>query len=593
MADVTFATKGQAEILAAQEAVRQKALETKQEFEAGAKATGAWDAAVMKLKGQAEGALRSVATEQEKIVDQIAKIKEAQEKGLIPPAEAEEAVKRLRQEWINVDEATLKAAEAAEQTKKETAELAAEHGRLKSTAETALRSIQTEEERIVEQIEAIEAAMEEGLIPPDEAEPGIKKLRERLDEVEGSATKASKVFAKAFDPHDLLKWAAGFVSVKALIGEVRDEFEDLQTAVDRRIQLFLAPKERAKKLSTDVEDANKDAEQAEERVRTAKEQLAFARQTAEQQLREHDERRQEQERDLTKQLSQAESDLAEAQAKETRDAAEAAQRHQRQLEDAQRDAQRAREDLAKTHGDGRRGAVRQVDDAERRLQELQAAGSGREPSSAVRSLQRQIEELRSKLLDLTFDNEGRDVGSYINRERGSVAEMERDLAEARQRAALAVKTRDEFAASPEGRRFARINQRGEALDKLYEDLAEMSDETQLSTDELKKLADALRESGQGTLARKFMNFISSIDDGTISISDAVSQLREIQRVTRGTAVDGPEGIFGAEDSAYRFRTDAEMTAGERRQVELLEKAIIVLENIDRQSRDGGLPVTGE
>ena len=155
MSDLVFATRGQAEMLAAQESVRKKALETKQEFEEAAKATGAWDAATMKLKNSAESALRSISSEQDKIVEKIAKIEAAQEKGLIPPKEAEDGIKRLRQQWIDVDEKTTQAREAT--LKQEQAYM-----KLRSTAESALRSVQSEEERIKEQIADIEDAMQKG-----------------------------------------------------------------------------------------------------------------------------------------------------------------------------------------------------------------------------------------------------------------------------------------------------------------------------------------------------------------------------------------------------------------------------------------------
>jgi hypothetical protein len=238
MADLSFATKGQAEALAAQEAVRQKALDTRQEFEAGAKAAGAWDAALGKLKTQGESALKSIATEQEKIVDKINAIKAAQEEGFIPPAEAEEAIRRLRQEWINVDEATQAAGASTDTTKDKTAALSEEHVRLKSTAESALRSIQTEEEQILEQIEAIESAMSHGLVPPEEAQAGIAKLKERLGEVKDAAAAAGagalQSLKNAFSPMHIVKIGLSVVGMKAAVAQIKQELRDVQDGVDRR-----------------------------------------------------------------------------------------------------------------------------------------------------------------------------------------------------------------------------------------------------------------------------------------------------------------------------------------------------------------------
>jgi DNA repair exonuclease SbcCD ATPase subunit len=242
MPELVFVSKGQAEALAAQEAIAKKGREIKEEFEQGAKSVGKWDSEMAKLHRTSEAALRSVQTEQEKIAAQIDLIKERQEKGIGTVEENEEAIRRLQQRWVELDDATKAQREA-------TAKVAEEHARLKTSATDALRSVQTEEEKVAAEMEAIEdqikdveAAMQQGLVPPAEAERGIERLRDRMAELRNSlgdagteANRLETVLAKAFDPVQIARWGASFFGIKAAIKGVRDEFEDLQKAVDQRV----------------------------------------------------------------------------------------------------------------------------------------------------------------------------------------------------------------------------------------------------------------------------------------------------------------------------------------------------------------------
>jgi predicted nucleic acid-binding Zn-ribbon protein len=172
MPDLIFATKGQAEALAAQEAVTKKAREAKEEFEAGAKATQAWDSAQLQLKRSAESAMRSVATEQERVVQQIDRVKAAYREGLILKPEAEETVRRLREQW-------MKAGDAVKSARSEAA-----------------------------------------------------RVPQELQKIEQPASRLQQTFQKAFDPIRIAKWASGFVSVGAAISALRKEIQDLQTQAD-------------------------------------------------------------------------------------------------------------------------------------------------------------------------------------------------------------------------------------------------------------------------------------------------------------------------------------------------------------------------
>lgn len=172
MADLVFTTRGQAEALAAQERLARVARDTKLEFEAGAKATQAWDSAQQSLKRSAEASLRAVTTEQEKITQQIENIKAAYREGLILKPEAEQGVQRLRQRWVDVDTA------------------------IKGSQKTL------------------------GTVPAE------------INKIEKPTNRVAATFEKAFDPIKLAKFAASFVSVGTVINVVRSELEDLQDQVD-------------------------------------------------------------------------------------------------------------------------------------------------------------------------------------------------------------------------------------------------------------------------------------------------------------------------------------------------------------------------
>lgn len=240
MPDLVFATRGQAEAIAAQEAQAKKSREVREEFEKGAKATETWDANTAKLVRTSEGALRSIRTEQEKIAEKIALINERQEKGIGSAEENQEAIKRLQEQWVALDDATIRQKEAIDS-------VAQEHAKLKTTAQSALRSVQTEEEAVAEelenieeQIKAVEAAMEKGLIPPAEAEAGIKRLKERIEELKVSTNevadesgKLGGIISKAFDPTNLAKMAVGFVGIKGAIGVIKADIADVQDRIDK------------------------------------------------------------------------------------------------------------------------------------------------------------------------------------------------------------------------------------------------------------------------------------------------------------------------------------------------------------------------
>lgn len=559
MSDLVFATRGQAEMLAAQEEVRKKALETKQEFEEGAKATGSWDAAMMKLKGQAESALRSVNSEQEKILDKIAKIQQAQEKGIIPPEaakEAETALQRLRQEWIDVDEATLKAAESTEKAREATERQEQANARLKSTAESALRSIQTEEEQIEEKISDIEVAMQGGLVPPKEAEEGIQRLRDRLEEVRSQANdtrdaggRLGDVIAKAFDPMQIAKWAFGLVSVKAGIGQLRAEFEDLQDAIDKRIASNAEPKEKGDKLTSAAAAAEEEAAAAAVRTRDAELQLSKARNLAQQQDAAEEAARANQLRELDRKLARAKEDLQKGEA------------------DRQAGIGKVNQEIAQSwQGKGRGPSQSMLE----RLAELESQGTTAE-------LKRRIEDIQRQQADAVFGQSSRDPAS-LNAAAQAVDDARRNEAAKRQAAAAAAQDRDAFAASPEGQRAAAIAARKQGLRDIKSEVAGRKSIDAFDAEEQQLVDDILQQVGTGPTKRLLLKLLDQLDDGIIDTDEFAGRVRgEAQGLRQPKAIQ-QQGSIGT-----NVPLTIAPTAEAIRDSESLEKVARLLEDIKMQS----------
>lgn len=151
MSDLVFTTQGNAEILAAQEAQRAAAQRAREEFEHGAKATGVWDTAISTLSRNANSALKSIETEQQKIVDQINAIKEGMAKGLVPPDEAKKGIEELEKRWKAAGDAGEKSfgPEAVGKLKEFASELAGVAGVGLSVA-GAIEEIKNEYDSLVE-----------------------------------------------------------------------------------------------------------------------------------------------------------------------------------------------------------------------------------------------------------------------------------------------------------------------------------------------------------------------------------------------------------------------------------------------------------
>ena len=516
MADLVFATRGQAEMLAAQEGIRKKALETKQELEEAAKATGAWDAATMKLKSSAESALRSISSEQEKILDKIAKIQEAQEKGLIPPKEAEEGIQRLRQEWIDVDEATLKAKASTEKLKQETEKQEQANARLKTTAESALRSIQTEEEKILEQIQEIEQAMEQGLVPPAEAELGLARLRERLMSLgEGASAAGSNVLAelkKAFAPTQLIKVGLSFVGVKAGIDAIKAELKAMQDAVDERAAEHLKPKGDADKLADNLARAQKEAADATNSLLEAERKLGQVRNADASSESELKQRRRDQLQALDRELAEVREDMAREEQQRNKSLASAREERDRHLV-------RQREKRSRTG----LGAYDQSPEEDvtlarlnQRIQELEAGGENV-------GLRRRLEALQRRQADVVFDNTAVNPAA-ANEAAQEVADQRRAVEAAKQRLREAAEAQRAFINSPTGLNLQRQLDLSTIAEEGFSDIAQGQRSKALSSEQIDALKKSLRAAGQGSTRQRIDAFINSLD-GMTDEADMTASLR--------------------------------------------------------------------
>lgn len=549
MADLVFSTRGQAEALAAQESLRKKALEAKLEFEEAAKATGAWDAATMKLKSSAESALRSISSEQDRIVDKIAKIEAAQAKGLVAPKEAEEAVKRLRQQWIDVDGATKAAKEAVQS--QETA-----HLRLRSTAETTLRGLQSEEEKILEQIHEIEEAMEKGLVPPDEAEEGLSRLRGKLDDARESGFSLGQVFQKAFDPKQLIAMGASFASLKSAIGLLTDEFNDWQAAVDKRFDASRSVAGKGDELAKELKKAEEDRKQAEDRVKEAENRLAAAQAEDSKSLAQATQQRRDE-------IASLELDLTRAQ----EDKRKAVEEQAKRVEEAQG---RINVTLRGTPKDGARPIdADKLAEERRKLEELKGAG-------IPIGLQRRITDLETQLMRKAIDPiTGGDASGSA---RGAVGDARAEFWKAQRKEAEARDADKAFRDSPEGKAAAIVEERIKDLEKLRDKtLANTGGARSLSSKELELIEDIERAAGINSIDRKFSRFAKRLNDGEITMDEAAQQAS-----TDASSIRNKEAMRQAFESGDWTRREVAPTNEQARQAAALEELVRLFRESNRK-----------
>lgn len=612
MSNLQFTTEGQAQALAAQEAIAKGARTNREEFEKGAKATKTWDDNLAKMARTSESALRSVQTEQEKIAAQIDAIQNAVKNGIYDgrEKEAEQAIERLRQKWVNVDAATIAAKDKA-------GEFAAQQSKIKSAAEDALGSVETDLESIERQIEAIETAADAGLIPPDEAEEGVRRLKEKYEEVKRATLEVTDetsrlqgVIFKAFDPLQIVKWGLSFAGLKGIVSGIRDEIEDLQTAVDKRTEAFMAPKERAEKLARDVEEAREEVARDEEAARDRGTDLSRARKRAGEAFGERRADIEQRIGDRETDLQRAREDREDAVKRAAESRAKAEERYAEQLSDAELQLERAEQDLRNAKSPSARiGAQRRVDDARQRLDRLEDDISGDTDASALKSSDRRIADLERDLARLRAELDSPADPSVTANAELAAAEASKDLAASRKRLAELESEQKKFQESPEYQRYQAIGARDQAIDDAFKGLAGLGDAGQLSSEQLDKMADVFRELGYGALSRKLQGFAARLDDGTISVGEVVSQLQrvveEIKRREKGGATTYTVGDVTVTD----VEPGRPLTPEERGQVHYIEQLIGDLRQSNvqaQQARDrtiqlleqlldkeGGIPVSGE
>lgn len=569
MSDLVFTTQGQAEALAAQEAIAKKGKEIRDEFESGAKSVGAWDSAMSKLKGSAESALRSVASEQEKIAQQIERISAASEKGLIPPAEAEQAVARLKERWVEADEATKKQAEDAEKT-------AHAHELLKESAEHAVSSVASESEKTAEKIKEIgkemvdvRDAMRAGIIPKDIGAQTIERLKVKVEElkkplaeVEESGGRMEHAFKHLFDPAVLIKAGGAFVGIHAAIHAIKDELENIQTRIDKRVAILLKPAERQKLLDDEVEARRKAVEDA----RAAETEAGRAITPAEDADVKSREQKQKDLADLEKQIKRSEDDSIRATLDAHNRTAELRRRRTEEESNDAKQSKRAHEDYIRNPGIS---TQRQIDDAnenqrkhkqefDRQIKEDNEANEKRQEADRrrVADQKEQLDKQRKELDD-----------PATNAAAATVAFGEKSAARRREEQALA----DAQAAAaenkvrPETVEATRIKKRGEALDKANRDAVSINPtEHKLSREELDKYADLLRELGETALERKVREMAPGTDESVVAT--AINEVRQRHAAVSPDLPGGGKDMYGVaratdpkydenEQRAYQILTD--------------------------------------
>lgn len=493
MPDLIFASRGQAEALAAQEQVAAAARKARAEFEEGAKATKAWDADTARLARTSESALRSVQTEQEKIAEKISLINERQQKGIGDTEENARAIGRLRGKWVEAGQ-------------------------------------------------------------------------------EGS--RVADVFQKAFDPIKLAKFAAGFVGVGAAIRLIKEQFEDFQVGVDKRVEAALKPQEKLKKIEQDIVSAQQEATQAQERLVQQQNRLRDAGSRSQEGAAER-------QASIRQQIADAQLDLSRAQEDRSADEAE----RQNQIKAAKQDLGEARQDYwqADTEASAR-GGERRIADIEARLQELRGKGE------SVQS-QRRIADIQERIRRLEKDLTNAAVADGLVAESAAVGFAQEDVGAAQRRLLDLESARDALKKTPEFRRSAQVADRQRALDEGYDQLSQLGDINQMSRQELEKFADIMRELGQGPLSRRLAGLAQRATDGTVSQQEVAALLRGAADSLQKKAVPGAAPLGGVYAPQYQLVPVSSLSEREQLMNQYLKR---IADTLDRQEqRDNGLVGTSE
>ncbi|HMO84591.1 MAG TPA: hypothetical protein PKC18_06685 [Lacipirellulaceae bacterium] len=604
MPDLVFATRGQAEALAAQESLRKAALDLKAEFESGAKATAAWDASLAKLKSAGEGALRSIQTEQEKIVDKIAKIEQAQKKGLIPPEEAEQGIKRLRQQWVEADEATIKHRENL-------AAIAAENDKIKTAAEGALRSVQTEQEKLLVQIDKIGQAQKRGLVPPAEAQEAIRRLRQQWVEVDEATVKQREAVKAAAAEHSQLKSAAES-ALRSIQSEQDKILERIAKIEEAQAKGLIPPEEaeqaiaRLREKWTEVDEATLRQKEAVKAVAAEHTRLRSTAESAIRSIWTEEERLLEKIKEIEAALEQGlvpPEEAEQAIARYREKIAEAGE----EIEETTQSAGRLQGVLTKAFDPltvakwaasfvGVKAALRQIgkefsdiqDGIDRRAAVLlgpeneretleQAAQRARDERDKARQQSREAQQKFQ-----TSFSEGGEWGPS-NPAWIAAQDAQAEAEEANRRAAAAERALAEFAKSDRARKSARLRDVTQELDAAFESAALASDDRLLTTEQRQKLDNLLREAGQGYTRRTMESLLSRLWglDNAISTDEAASMLR----VARNEMTAWSPFIPGAQQLALGPK---ELSPREQRIVDALDRVATAFER-----SEFGLLGTGE
>ncbi len=563
MADLVFATRGQAEALKAQEDIAKKSREIRNEFEEGAKSTGKWDAATAKLHRTSETALRSIATEQEKIADKISLIQERQEKGIGTTEENEKAIARLRERWIELDDATIKQRQDAEK-------VAQAHDQLKIKVEASIDSVATSGERAADQIKKIEeqiidvqSAAAQGLIPQTQADQTVDRLRGKIDELrdsidvtERSGGRLEGTFKKLFDPAILVKSMGAFIGIKAAIGQIKDELNDIQDRVDKRMAQFKEPLEKDKDLDREIESSKSEVDRARERaIEAERSRDGLQEQDAKSQIQQE------------KEIAKMEKELEKAKAERQQTIADEAERQQKAGSRALKNLQRALQDQDEERaerGEISKSTTRRVDDAREAMREYEKSKG--KPSTQVESATERVAAIEERIAKAREKYES--ANEAIVAATTAAAEARQRLAEKEQQLAEATAKATDYRLSDEYKRATQIQRRGKAIDDFTRGARELDTSEVLGTEEVQRWRDALQAIGDPSLVRKMKMINAYLEgSGTVTVDSLRSMVEaELHRVRNPIDVGGMPGVQTEKDKKIEKLLERMALSLERREL---------------------------
>jgi hypothetical protein len=406
--------------------------------------------------------------------------------------------------------------------------------------------------------------MKAGLVPPDVGQTTIdrlknkivdlksetKNLRTETEEYHTTTEKIGHAIKHLFDPVVLIKASGAFVGIHAAIHAIKDELEEIQQRVERRVALLLKPNEKQKLLDEDITNRQKDVMGARSQAAGAQDQINAAQDQANKQYEDLDRQEAEDKKAI---------DLRKEDYRLQMRTAEEEERHRQELQKRQADSdaehvRRAKNQFFKHPSIERKEAVA---DAERDAAQHHADAERENRLSLDQKKQRIEQERRARDEDQSRAEERQahrqNIQDQVNAAVEGAAAAQGELFHSQDELKKSIEVAERNRKQPGTAYAAQREKGGKGLEDVEQRAEGLHpDEPRLNDKEYESLEHAMRASGEGWLERQFRHLVAGHNARSEGEYIMETRLRDYDR--DGHRKDGQE-----------------MSESEKQQVELLEQ----------------------